>query len=808
MKLDKKRNLLAALLVALNLLPALGQNYRKVSTGIEVELPTMEIKLQFFNQSTVRVQKSVSGWKYIKNSLAVTTHPQKENYSLKEVGNDLQIATSSIVITINKANGEITYSTKEGKSLLSENGAGTLTPRKDAGVDAFNISQSFKLDADEAIYGLGIMQDGKMDKRGCNLRLTQRNTDDASPVVQSTKGYGIFWDNYSTTKFKENKGLMTFSSEVADCIDYYFMYGEDADGVVAQIRSLTGEVPMVPLWTYGFWQSKQRYKTQAEIVDVVHRYRALNIPLDGIIQDWQYWGDNYHWNSMEFNQITFPDPQAMVDDIHKNNAHVIISIWSSFGPETKPFKEMKAKGHLLDFWTWPTTGVEGKSSSECPSGVRPYDAFSKEARDIYWKYLTNLYKYNMDGWWMDSTEPDHMYGKESDMDLQTAMGSYRRVRNAFPLMTVGGVYKHQRKLSPTKRQFILTRSGFTGQQRYGANVWSGDVKSTWEMLRKQVPAGLNFTLTGNPNFNSDIGGFFCGAYNTNYKDGTACINPAYRELYVRWLQMGAFTPMMRSHGTDAPREIYQFGKKGEPTYDAIEKVIKLRYSLLPYIYSTSWQVCKYQGSFMRPLVMDFASDKKTWDINDEYMFGKSLLVAPILEAQYTPENITKIAELNEWEKVNGTVDFTKPGSSTLYLPSGSLWYDFWTGKRYEGGQEINVTTTFDGIPLYVRAGSIIPLGPDVQYSTEKPWDNLELRVYSGSNGSFTLYEDEFDNYNYEKGAYSEIPITWNNSSRTLTIGARKGQYNGMLNSRKFTIVLSDGKRKTVDYKGVKVDVRF
>lgn len=806
----RKSNLLVFLLIVLNQLPSFGQNYRKTLAGIEINLPAVDIILDFYNQSTVRVQKSLPGWKYTKNSLVVTAKPQKGIYSLKEIGNILQLSTTSIVVAINKTSGEISYSTKNGESLLRENGFGKFTPRKDANVGAFDISQSFYIDPDEAIYGLGIMQDGKMNKRGCNLRLTQRNTEDSSPVVHSIKGYAVFWDNYSTTKFKENKGLMTFSSEVAQCIDYYFTYGGDADSVVAQIRSLSGEVPMVPLWTYGFWQSKQRYKTQQEILDVVHKYRALGIPLDGIIQDWQYWGDNYHWNSMEFNPTTFPNPQAMVDDIHKNNAHVIISIWSSFGPKTKPFDEMKSKGHQLDFWTWPTTGVEGKKSSECPSGVRPYDAFSKEARDIYWKYLTNLYRYDMDGWWMDSTEPDHMYGKDSDMDLQTAMGSYRSVRNAFPLMAVGGVYDHQRKLLKLtdKRIFILTRSCFTGQQRTGANVWSGDLKSTWQSLRKQVPAGLNFALTGNPNFNSDIGGFFCGEYNTKYNDGVACINPAYHELYVRWLQFGAFTPMMRSHGTNAPREIYQFGKKGEPTYDAIEKMIRLRYTLVPYIYSTAWQVCNYQSSFMRPLMMDFAHDKRTWDINDEYMFGHSLLVAPVLHAQYTPESITKIADLQKWEETNGKVDFTKEHDMQVYLPAGAQWYDWWTGRKYQGGREVKIDTHYDEIPFFVKAGSILPLGPDVQYVTEKKWDNLTVNIYPGSDGKFVFYEDEFDNYNYTKGAYTEIEFVWDDTRRILTIGERKGTYKGMLKQRTFCLKMINGPTRTVRYDGSQLKVNF
>ena len=595
------------------------------------------------------------------------------------------------------------------------------------------------------------------------------------------------------------------------------MYGKDADGVIAQVRSLTGQAPMFPLWTYGYWQSKERYKSQEEVVDVVRKYRELGVPLDGIIQDWQYWGHNYLWNAMDFQNPTFNNPQKMMEDVHAMNAHMAISIWSSFGPMTKPYRELDKKGMLFNFTTWPQSGLESwPPNMEYPSGVRVYDAYNPEARDIYWKYLNDgIFKLGMDAWWMDSTEPDHLDWKPEDMDTKTYLGSFRKVRNAYPLMTVGGVYDHQRAVTSDKRVFILTRSGFLGQQRYGANVWSGDVASTWESFRNQIPAGLNFSLCGMPHWNSDIGGFFAGHYNKSWNDDSASKNPLYQELYVRWLQFGTFNPMMRSHGTDVYREIYKFGKKGEPVYDAIEKMIGLRYSLLPYIYSTSWEVSNRQSSFMRALMMDFVDDRKVWDINDEYMFGKSILVAPITHAQYTPEAVVKVSEEEGWNrdgakktKTDVAVDFMETKSTNIYLPAGTLWYDFWTNEKHEGGKEITKETTLDVIPLYVKAGSIIPVGPQVQYATEKPWDHLELKVYAGANGNFILYEDEFDNYNYEKGVYTEIPISWNNTSRKLTIGARKGAYEGMLKNRKFTVTLQDGTQKNVDYNGKAISVKF
>ncbi len=426
----------------------------------------------------------------------------------------------------------------------------------------------------------------------------------------------------------------------------------------------------------------------------------------------------------------------------------------------------------------------------------------------------------MDGWWMDSTEPDFFNGTEKDMTAQTGMGTFRKVRGAYPLMTVGGVYDHQRATSDKQRVFILTRSGFAGQQRYGCNVWTGDTQSTWDMLRRSVPAMLNFTMTGNPNTNSDIGGFFAGGYNTPDKPNSAVTNPLFQELYVRWLQMGAFNPMMRSHGTDIMREIYFFGKKGETAYDAIEEAIRLRYALLPYIYSTSWQVTDKGGSFMRPLMMDFPADKNGWNRGDEFLFGDQLLVAPVLEAQYTPEKVSKADENTGWDRKENaaagesatTIDFLAERQADVYLPAGSEWVDFWTGERLKGGKSITKATTLKTIPLYVKAGGIIPVGPDVQYATEKPWDNLEIRVYPGANGEFTLYEDEFDNYNYEKGAYSTITFNWNDKTRTLTIGECQGEYPGMLTNRSFNINLvkpgDAGVAKSVTYTGKPVSVAF
>ncbi len=778
-----------------------GQSYSRTDLGIKSTVDTIGIEIQFFSPSIVRVLKWPEGRTYVKESLSVVKTPQKTVFGIKQKGNDLILNSENLKVSLNLKSGQISFMASKSGLLLSESEAGVrFTDFIDAGVNTCSVYQSFVLDKNEAIYGLGQQQEGKMIQRNLTLNMIQGNTDDYIPFFLSVKGYGLFWDNYSPTVFEDNPESTSFKSDVGDCIDYYFMYGGNADGVIADMRDLTGQVPMFPLWTFGYWQSKERYKSQDELVGVVKKYRELGVPLDGIIQDWQYWGNNYLWNAMEFLNPEFYNPQKMVDDIHRLDAHVIISIWNSFGPETKQYKELDKIGALMDFKTWPESGSEKwPPNPDYPSGVRVYDPYNPEARDIYWNYLNKgIFSLGMDGWWMDSSEPDHLQFKPSDFDNKTYLGSFRKVRNAFPLMTVGGLYQHQRAVTSDKRVFILTRSAFAGQQRYGANTWSGDVVASWDALRNQISAGLNFSLCGIPYWNSDIGGFFLWNFKNTLND------PDYRELYARWIQFGAFCPMMRTHGTDAPREIFQFGKKGDKVYDAIEKSINLRYSLLPYIYSASWDVTANQSTMMRALVMDFPEDKQVLNINDQYMFGKSLLVCPVTKPMYSKE--TK-------------EDFSTVRTRELYLPIGTDWYDFWTGEKYTGGQTVNKETPIDIIPLFVKAGSIIPFGPEVQFATEKKWDNLEIRVYEGANGEFTLYEDENDNYNYEKGAYSTITFTWNDSKKTLTINDRKGSFPGMLPERKFNIIKVTSGNGTgmdavqkyntvVDYKGTKVMVKL
>ena len=758
------------------------------------------VKIEFFTPSIVHVVK-YPGQPVTPESKVIIAKPQQ--VALTQHGNTTESA--ELKVQLNEKTGCLTFMTAKGKVLLREK-SHTFAP----------LNQTFTLDKDEAIYGLGTIQNGKMNRRGEHKRMEQSNLEDFQNVIQSIKGWGIYWDNYAPTQFDDDARGMSLTSEAGDVIDYYFMYGGSADGVIAKMRHLSGDVPMFPLWTYGFWQSKERYKSAAETESIVDKYRELQVPLDGIIQDWQYWGSNYLWNAMDFLAEDFANGKQMIQNVHQKHAHFMISIWASFGPQTQQFRELDAKGLLLPIETWPQSGISHiwPPRMDYPSGVKVYDAFSAEARAIYWKYLKKLYDYGTDAWWMDSTDPDFFNPRESDYQHPVTGGTWRSLRNAFPLETVRGIYQAQRKDDRGKRIFIMTRSSFAGQQHYGSNMWSGDVASSWEMLRNQIPAGLSFTLTGNPNFNTDIGGFFCGSYNTKGA-GSAPRNPQFQELYVRWMQYGLFCPVFRSHGADAPREIWQFGKKGEPVYDAIEKQIRLRYRLIPYLYSIANQVTTNNESYMRPLFSDFAADKKVWNMTDEFMFGRSILAAPIAEAQYTQEKIIKEDAMTGWERKeltmdNGqlTVDWRATKTATKYLPKGANWYDFWTGKQYKGGQNVTLTTRFDQVPMFVRAGSILPLGPEMQYVGEKSWDNLEIRLYPGADGEFSLYEDEGDNYNYEQGYYSNIIFTWTDRTRTLHISARQGGYKGMILERKFTLVLPDGTSRTIDYNGNQVTVKL
>lgn len=751
-----------------------AQEYTKTDNGIKAVINDIAVEIQFYRPGIVRVIKSPQGHSYTKESLSVTARPDIAGIEVRKEGDVVVVKSAVVQAMLNLRTGSVSFSDAGGGELLAEKDQGVqFTPPKSVDKPSYVVRQAFILDPKEFLFGLGQQQNGRLNQRGQSIDLSQQNMKICIPFFQSTKGYGLFWDNYSPTHFADGPQETVFQSEVGDCADYYFLFGGSGEAVIARMRELTGEAPMMPLWFYGFNQSRERYKTQFELLDIVKHYRALGVPLDGIIQDWRYWGEDSNWNAMAFDPVNYPRPKKMVDSVHKLKAHIFIVAWPGFGPLTKQYAIFKAKKMLIHFDTWPPN-----------SGTTPYDPYNPEARDIYWSFLNKgVFEKGTDAWWLDSSEPDHINIKESDYDQPTYLGSYRRVQNAFPLEHIRGVYEHQRKTTEQKRVVILTRSAFAGQQRFGSCNWSGDVLSDWGVFRKQISAGLNLSLTGIPYWNTDIGGFFAG----RFVQGGGAKNPAFQELYVRWMQFATFTPMMRSHGTEIPREIFQFGQRGDKPFDVQEKFINLRYSLLPYIYSTAWDVTAHSGTMMRALYLDFPKDVHADTIDNEYMFGRSLLVCPVTEKGATKQSV--------------------------YLPAGATWHDFWTGDTLQGGQSLDRSAPIDILPLYVRAGAILPWGPKVQYAEEKPWDDLEIRVYPGADGQFTLYEDEHNSYNYERGLRSEIAFRWNDKTRTLTIDDRKGSFPGMLSSRRFTVVVEGAGgavagqvRKTIDYKGRAVTV--
>lgn len=557
-------------------------------------------------------------------------------------------------------------------------------------------------------------------------------------------------------------------SKVGDGIDYTFVYGPELDTVVAGYRRMTGEAPMMPRWAYGFWQCRERYKTAQESLDVLAGYRSRKAPIDNIVQDWQYWKEA-EWGSHAFDPTRFPDPNAWIETIHEtHHAQLMISVWPKFYTGTANFTALRDAGDLY------TPNVTESKKDFVGYPFTFYDAFKAEARQRYWSQIDQaLFARGVDAWWMDASEPDIVEGPFTSVASQvstfethmhpTALGTGARMLNAYSLVNSQAIFEGQRAAAPNQRVFILTRNGFAGQQRYAAASWSGDITSTWTALRKQIPAGLSFSLSGMPYWTLDSGGFATPARFSTANPTTADLNE-WRELNTRWFEYATFLPLMRSHGQAPAREIWQFGGDTSNAYAAMLKFDRLRYRLLPYLYSLAGEVTHRAGTMMRPLVMDFRTDAAARAIGDQYMLGPAFLVCPV-----TTYNAR-----------------TRP----VYLPQAAGgWYDFWTGAAAEGEQTVQASAPFDAIPVYVRAGSIVPVGPELQYVAEKPADPITLFVYTGADGAFTLYEDQGLTYDYEKGELSEIPLRWNEASKTLSIGARQGSFPGMLASRTFQVVL-------------------
>lgn len=573
-------------------------------------------------------------------------------------------------------------------------------------------------------------------------------------------GYFAFkhLDPYPT----EDQQKLTLSSELGDAIDYYFIKADNADGVIRGYRTLTGKAPIAPNWAMGFWQSRERYRNQNEIIDIVKEYRKRKIPLDNIVLDWQYWEDP-KWGSHEFDVKRFPDPKGMITTLHEDfHAQLMISVWPKFNKGTDNYEEMRQKGYLF------MNNINHKPTRKDWVGIGYentfYDPFNEDAGKLFWKQIDErLNSIGIDAWWLDATEPDMHSNLSIDarkLNMSpTALGPGAKYFNAYSLMNAKGVYEGQRKSSPEKRVFILTRSAFAGQQRYGAATWSGDIVTRWSDFKDQIAAGINFSLSGLPYWTMDIGGF---AVEKRYENATGEDLIEWQELNTRWFQFGAFCPVFRSHGQYPFREIFNLAKEGSEPYNSMVYYDKLRYHLLPYIYTLAGDSYWNDYTIMRGLVMDFNADPKVQNIADQFMFGPSLLINPVYEF--------------------------KVRNRSVYLPATTGWYDFYSGKYSEGGQTLQADAPLGRMPIFVKEGSIIPAGPEIQYVNERPADPLTLYVYTGKDASFTLYEDEGVNYQYEQGKYATIPIKYDEATKTLTIGERKGTFPGMKAERKIYVV--------------------
>jgi alpha-D-xyloside xylohydrolase len=746
----------------------------------------------------------------------VVSKPCRDESVKVVVGNkEVVLRTPAVTVNVDRTTGALTFLTKDGESLLAEPKGGgkafdipSLFETK-----TWQVQQTFSSPSDEALYGLGQHQEGIFNVRGVPVRLHQANTNISIPFLLSSKGYGILWNNPSLTDFdpadqsiaidgntgkgkfttgaagsygfllasdnrdqllvdvngkhvidlvnmwtpSSGSGIVdlepnkeyevsakggpggiqlsarppqdttTFRSEVGQAIDYYFFYGPELNRVIADYRQLTGAAPLFPKWVYGYWQCRERYHTQKEILGVGTEFRERKLPVDALVQDWQYWG-KYGWNAMKFDESIYPDPKGMMDQFHALDEHVPISVWSRFGEDSDIYKRMSAKSLLVAGTPWT-------------------DFFNPEAQKTFWAELNKgLFEYGLDGWWMDASEPefDILKGR------RTFLGSGESVRNAYPLFVTKAIYEGQRATTDRKRVVIFTRSAFSGQQRYAAISWSGDISANWTTFQRQIPAGLNFSMSGLPYWTTDGGGFF--------RPKDQYTNEAYHELLIRWFQYAAFCPIFRVHGWTSNAEIWNYGPQ---FLDIATQYDELRYHLLPYIYSSAWGVTNDGETLMRALPLEFPSDPRAKAVADQFLFGPALLINPVTTAGATQRS--------------------------LYLPAGHDWIDFWTGKRVRGGQTVTAEAPLDRIPIYAKAGSIIPFGPAVQSASAKA-DPIDIRIYPGADGDFTLYEDEGDNYDYEHGAYSVIPLHWDDKASTLTVGERRGSFPGMLEHRTFRIV--------------------
>ncbi|HEU5068490.1 MAG TPA: TIM-barrel domain-containing protein [Sphingomicrobium sp.] len=650
------------------------------------------------------------------------------------------LRTPKLTVEADLKRGLLRFLGPDGKPLLQESDRvqRRYWPHQANGESLYRVDQRFFPDALEGIYGLGQHQEGVLDQRGTVIELAQANTNIAIPFFVSTMGYGLLWNTASKSWFDNRfPSELKLTAEAADAIDYYVFYGPSIGRLIQIYRKMTGDAPLFGRWAYGFIQSKDRYRSAKQLLDIAAEYRDQHVPLDMIVQDWFWWrrqGDPQY--SAEY-LAPWPDVPAALAKLHSENVHAMISVWAKMDPQSENYAAMKQLGLLV-----PETDI--------------YDATNPAARDYYWKHLMGVkFAEGWDGFWLDSSEPE-IWNGQSDASLDAKrlhIGNGARYTNIFPLMHSGGVHDHWRETTDRKRVFILTRSGFLGQQRNAAVVWSGDVIGSWMTFRRQITAGLNYQMSGLPYWTTDIAG-----YGWPYERDTR--DPAYQELYTRWFQYGVFCPILRTHGhrSNDTNELFSYG----PVTPILIDYEKLRYRLLPYIYSLAWRVTNGGYTMQRALPMDWPADQRVRDIGDQFMFGPAFLVAPVTEAGATERSV--------------------------YLPPATGWYDFWTGQRFEGAKTLVAATPLDRLPLYVRAGSIVPLGPLVE-NADGQVAELEVRVYPGADADFDYYSDSGDSYDYEKGQRRVIPMHWDDAARTLTLGKAQGGYPGMPKSLHIRLVV-------------------
>jgi alpha-D-xyloside xylohydrolase len=696
-----------------------------------------------------------------KNSYAVIHKFPVTGFNVEEDDSNLMLITGKYKFVLHKFTGHFSFYDSNGRLLLEE----TTNKRQEIREDSIKPYSLFKISPDEALYGLGQFRDNALNLRGKRRELVQFNTQAAVPVIYSTAGWGLFWDNPSRTVFEDNEKGMSFVSDFGNQLDYYLFAGNTLDTLVSSYRQLTGEAPMIPYWSLGFHQSRNKYATQDEVLGIARKMQEENIQMSSIFIDYFYW-QKYETGSHQFDERIFPDPKEMLKTLHnKYRTKAIITIWPAFKKGTAHYAEFESKGMLLD-------------GAKALDGII-YDVFNPEAREIYWKQILPLVQTGLDGWFLDGPEPDLV---NSFLPVHTFAGPAVTVRNLYPLLHAENFYNNLLKLYPNKRPYILTRCAWASQQRTGSAIWSGDIPTTFDELQKQITAGLNFAATGIPYWTTDIGGY----------QGGDPEDEEYRELFTRWFEYGAFCPVFRAHGrrypgdTKAPNELWAYGKEVQKI---CTEYINLRYTLMPYVYTLTGDVTHKNYTPMRLLAFDFPDDKNGLDCRDQFMYGPALLVCPVLEA--------------------GAVN------REVYLPEGSKWVDFRTGKMYNGGQRIVADAPISQIPLYVKSGAIIPTYPDKK-KTNMPDGPVKIYIYKGSDGYFELYKDDGESFGYKHNKFAYIPFFWDDKNNELRIDSQIGDYNkGEV--QEFQIVLVEGRHKDLDsipvkkylqYKGNKQKVKL